>query len=88
MIREDRELLAELARLNTDLVPLAMHVMEGSATAQEQQAFAQRLIAAGARLHHRADKSEYVVIDGEVIVGDNGALCVSTGTSAVHHPWL
>ncbi|MGH3972987.1 MAG: hypothetical protein ACRDS9_06650 [Pseudonocardiaceae bacterium] len=83
MIREDRELLAELARLNTDLVPLAMHVMEGSATAQEQRVFAQRLITAGERLHHKADESERVVIDGEVIVRDNGALCVSTETSAV-----
>ena len=26
MIREDRELLAELARLNTDVVPLAMRI--------------------------------------------------------------
>lgn len=81
MIREDRELLAELARLNTDVVPLAMRVMEGSATAQEQRVFARRLIAAGERLHHRADESERVVIDEEIIVGDNSALCVNTGTS-------
>jgi hypothetical protein len=60
-----------------------MLVMEGSATAQEQRIFAQRLIAAGERLHHRADESERVVIDGEVIVGDNGALCESTETSTV-----
>ena len=83
MIRADRELLAELARLNTDVVPLAMRVMEGSATAQEQRIFAQRLIAAGERLHHRADESERVIINEEVIVGDNGALCVSTETSTV-----
>jgi hypothetical protein len=82
VIREDRELLAELAQLNTDLVPLAMHMMEGSATAQEQRVFAQRLIAAGERLHHRADESERVVIDGKVIAGDNGALCVDAGISA------
>lgn len=83
MIREDRELLAELARLNTDVVPLAMRVMEGSATGQEQRIFAQRLIAAGERLHHRADESEHVVIDGEVIIGDNAALCVSIEISTV-----
>ncbi len=86
MIREDRELLAELARLNTDVVPLAMQVMEDSATAQEQRIFAKRLIAAGERLHHRADESECVVIDGEVIVGDNGALCVDTGIRAMRYP--
>ena len=83
MIRADRELLAELARLNIDVVPLAMRVMEGSATAQEQRIFAQRLIAAGERLHHRTDESERVIIDEEVIVGDNGALCVSAETSTV-----
>ncbi|MGH3870263.1 MAG: hypothetical protein ACRDSR_01895 [Pseudonocardiaceae bacterium] len=83
MIREDRELLAELARLNTDLVPLALHVMEGSATAHEQRIFAQRLIIAGGRLHCRADESERVVINGEFIAEDNGALCVGTETSAV-----
>jgi anti-sigma factor RsiW len=83
VIREDRELLAELALLNTDVVPLAMRVMEGSATAQEQRVFAQRLIAAGERLHHRADESERVVIDGEVTAGDNGAIWVNTGISTV-----
>lgn len=46
MIREDCELLAELARLNSDVVPLAMRVIDGSATVQEQRTFAQRLIAA------------------------------------------
>ncbi|MGH3885871.1 MAG: hypothetical protein ACRDSZ_04750 [Pseudonocardiaceae bacterium] len=83
MIREDRELLADLARLNTDVVPLAMQLMEGTATAQEQRVFAQRLIAAGERLHRRADGSERVIIDGDVAIGDNGVLCVDTGISTV-----
>jgi hypothetical protein len=82
MIREDRELLAELARLTTDVVPLAMQVMEGSATAQEQRIIAKRLIAAGERLHRRADDSERVIIDGEVGAGE---LWVDTGTSAMRH---
>jgi hypothetical protein len=85
VIREDRELLAELARLNTDVVPLAMQMMEGRATAQEQRIFAKRLIAAGEQLHRRADDSERVIIDGEVAVGDAGALWVDTGTSAMRH---
>lgn len=46
MIREDRELLTELARLNTDMAPFAMRVMDGSASAAEQAHYAQRLIAA------------------------------------------
>src|SRR5918912_3022329 len=35
--REDRELLAELAQLNTDMVPLAMRVMDDSASSAEQK---------------------------------------------------
>jgi hypothetical protein len=38
VIREDR-LLAELGRLNTDVVPLAMRIMDESATAEEHYAF-------------------------------------------------
>ncbi len=34
MIRDDRELLAELARLNTDVVPLAMRIMDESVAAE------------------------------------------------------
>lgn len=86
MIREDRELLAELARLNTDVVPLAMRLMEGSATAQDQRIFAQRLIAAGERLRYRADDSERVVIDGEAVFAEAQGLPTDTETSAMRHP--
>ncbi len=71
MIRDDRELLAELARLNTDLVPLAMRVIDGSAHAAEQAHFAQRLIAAGERLQRRADEMNYPVIEGEILVEES-----------------
>ncbi|MGH3900715.1 MAG: hypothetical protein ACRDTA_21205 [Pseudonocardiaceae bacterium] len=67
MIREDRELLAELARLNSDMAPLAMRIMEGSAGAVEQTHYAQRLIAAGERLRHRAGEIAGTVIEGEVL---------------------
>ena len=50
VIREDRLLLAELGRLNTDVVPLAMRIMDDSATAKEHYAFAQRLTAMATRL--------------------------------------
>jgi len=55
VIREDRELLAELARINGELAPLAMRIMDDSAGAAEQQHYAQRLIAAGERLQRRAE---------------------------------
>ncbi|MGH3797383.1 MAG: hypothetical protein ACRDSP_21135 [Pseudonocardiaceae bacterium] len=65
MTREDRELLAELARLNGDMASLALRVMEGSASAAEQQHYARRLIAAGERLRRRTDETG--VIEGEVL---------------------
>jgi hypothetical protein len=69
VIREDRELLAELARLNGDMASLGSRIMEGSASVIEQQNYAQRLIFAGERLRCRADELNHVVIEGEILVG-------------------
>ncbi|MGH3512880.1 MAG: hypothetical protein ACRDRB_11440 [Pseudonocardiaceae bacterium] len=69
MIREDRELLAELARLNSAMASLALRMMDGSASAGEQRDYAERLIAAGKRSHTRADETNYLVIDGETTIG-------------------
>lgn len=72
MIREDRELLAELARVNSDVVPLALHIMDETATVDEQYTFAERLIAMARQLQTRAAG---VVIEGEVAdVPDNVVL--------------
>ncbi len=65
MIRDDRELLAELARLNTDVVPLAMSIMDGSVTAEEHYVFAERLINLAGRLKVRVTQP-WRVIEGEV----------------------
>lgn len=65
MIREDRELLAELARLNTAMAALALRIMDGSASAAEQWEYARRLIAAGQQLGRRADEPNCRVVDGE-----------------------
>lgn len=67
MIREDRELLAELARLNTDMTTLALRIMEGSASTREQASYAERLIAAGERLRRRAEAMGGTVIEGDVV---------------------
>ena len=69
MSREDRELLAELARINTAMASLALRIMEGSASPAEQADYAQRLIAAGERLQQRANEASGVVIEGEVLAG-------------------
>ena len=70
MIREDRELLAELARLNGDIAPLALRIMDNSASAAEQQHYAQRLIVAGERLQRRANEIGEAIIEGEVLVDE------------------
>lgn len=84
MIREDRKRLTELARLNTDMAPLAMRMMEGSASIAEQQVYAQRLIAAGERLRQRADGMNVALVEGEVIT--NGPLALPGHT--VEQPYL
>lgn len=68
MIREDRVLLAELARLNSDMTPLALRIMDGSASAADQESYAQRLIAAGEQLKRRANGMRGVIIEGQVLV--------------------
>ncbi len=70
MIREDRELVAELARLNSDMATLALRMMEGSASTAEQQHYAQRLIAAGKRLRRRAEHTGQIVLDGDVLADE------------------
>lgn len=85
MIREDRLLLAELGRLNTDVVPLAMRIMDDIATAEEHYAFAERLAAMAQRLQVRAGHGA-LVIDGEIAIASdrrlhhNAARSISEGT--------
>jgi hypothetical protein len=67
VIREDRELPAELAEINIAMAPLAMRIMDGSAGVAEQTHYAQRLIAAGERLRWRASERAGTVIEGEVL---------------------
>lgn len=78
MIRQDRELLTELARLNTAMAPLAMRIMEGGASVAEQQDYAQRLIAAGRRLQRRVNETAGVVVEGAVL--GNGPLAPPVST--------
>jgi hypothetical protein len=70
VIRDDRELLAELARLNSDVVPLAMRIMDETVTAGQQYVFARRLIAMATRLQAGAS-TPWRVVAGEVVKGDD-----------------
>ncbi len=83
MIRVDRLLLVELGRLNTDVVPLAMRIMDDSATAEEHYAFAERLAAMARRLQARATHAA-LVIDGEVAIAADQNVNASAGTV---HSW-
>lgn len=74
MIREDRELLAELALLNSDMASFALRIMDGSASVAEQRHYAQRLIAGGERLKLRADGMGGAVIEGELVADEPTAL--------------
>jgi hypothetical protein len=80
VIREDRELLAELARLNTAMAPLAMRIMDGSAT--EQRDYACRLITPGEWSRRRADRTGGAVVEGEVLI--TGPIALSAHTAAPH----
>ncbi len=75
MIREDRELLAELARVNSDVAPLALRLMDDRATAEEQQDLGERLICIGRRLRRRAAHAGGVVeghVDVEIAQAAHG----------------
>jgi hypothetical protein len=78
MIKDDRELLTELARLNTAMAPLALRIMEGTASAVEQTHYAKRLIVAGEWLQRRANHNGGPVIEGEVLT--NGPLTLPAHT--------
>jgi hypothetical protein len=67
VIREDRVLLTELARLNSDMPSLALRIMDGSASAAEQQSFAQRLITAGEQLKERVNATRGMIIEGQTL---------------------
>lgn len=78
MIREDRDLLTELARLNCAMPSFALQLMDGSADAAAQRRYAQRLIAVGEQLQRRADSMAGTVVEGQVLLDHTAALPVPT----------
>jgi hypothetical protein len=87
MIREDRELLAELARLNGDMASLGLRIMDGSASPAEQEHYAQRLITAGERLRRRAEGRGGMVIEGEVVTREPLSLPARRGQPVHQCDW-
>jgi hypothetical protein len=68
MIREERQLLAELARVNSDVAPLALRIMDGSASTEEQRDLGERLSDVGQRLRERAGRDD-AVVEGQLVTG-------------------
>lgn len=68
--RDDRMLLADLGKLNRDVAPLAMRILDDKATAADQHEFADRLADMAARLLARVARDE-LMIDGEVVEADH-----------------
>lgn len=82
MIREYRELLAELARITREMPPFGMRIMDGSASVAEQAHYAQRLIAVAKLLNHRAMTMGGEVIKAEVFTENK--IAISAYTSEPH----
>ncbi|MGH3829667.1 MAG: hypothetical protein ACRDRS_04330 [Pseudonocardiaceae bacterium] len=49
------------------MAPLALRIMNGSASTSEQRNYAQRMIVAGERLRRRAERMSGAVIEGEIL---------------------
>ncbi len=67
MTREDRELLAELARLNKQLVTFAWGVMEARLSAAEHYAVAGWLVDLAEAIQARAQREKAGVVEGEIV---------------------
>lgn len=78
MIREDREFLAELARLSTAMPSLAQQIMDGTASPTDRENYAQRLIVACEQLLQRVNANSGTVIEGQVLATRALALPVRT----------
>ena len=84
MTREDRELLAELARLNSDLVSFAMGVMEARLSPAEQHAVACRLVDLAESIEARAQRENAQVVEGEVVQDEGSTETDTSGSTASH----
>jgi hypothetical protein len=86
VLQEDRELLAELARINTDIPALGLRMMEGSASAAEQVHYGERLMSAGQRIKRRAESTDAMTIEGEFHVKESVALPAHTAPAHTAEP--
>ena len=79
MIREDRELLAELARLNRQLVVFAWGVMDTRLSTAEHYQVASWLVDLAEAIQARSKRQESGVVEGED--GENGGQAANSAPS-------
>ena len=64
MIPQDRQLLAELARVNSQVPGFVLSFIDGKLSPDEQSAFARKLADLAAAILDHADERKRMVIDG------------------------
>lgn len=67
MIREERELLAALMRVNTDVPAFVLAFMGNGLSADDERAFAHRLDDMAAKIRQHAATTQRLVIDGDTL---------------------
>ena len=64
MLRSYRELLADLARVNTQVPQFVLEFMDGALSIEAEEAFAHRLVDVAEQLMNHAKARRRLVIDG------------------------
>lgn len=64
MLREDRELLSDLARVNTQVPGFVLEFMDGSLSAEAEEAFAYQLVDVAEQIMRHAKSQRRLVING------------------------
>ena len=80
VIREDQELLAELARLNKQLVTFAWRLMEARLAAAEHYEVASWLVDLAEAIQARGQRQDAGVVEGEIVEDSSD----SSGNAASH----
>lgn len=84
VLREDRELLAHLALVNSDVPGIAVRLMNGQLPVDEQRAFARRLVDIAEALIIHADRRDHPILEHQppASAAIEGGCCSAASRSA------
>lgn len=71
MVPEDRQLLADLARINRQVPEFVLRFIDGKVTPEEQLAFARKLSDAAAAVARHANERRRIVLDAQLDLPPN-----------------